>query len=276
MISFDFEYYRPSNLNEAVQLFMDLDSQGKSPVYYAGGTEIITKARMNQISTQAVIDIKEIPECNFLGERDNKIVIGSAVTMTKIREANIFPLLSAVLRNSSDHTSRGKITIGGNICGKIPYREGVLPFLLCDCQVEIAGPNGNRTVDISNVFNEFLRLEKGELLIQILTDKEYINHPFEVLRRTKQERVDYPLVTIAALKKDNQLRAAFSGVCPYPFRKKEIEANLNNPTLGEQQLDILVSLLPGPMLSDIQGSAEYREYVLKTTLSDVLERMGVQ
>jgi CO/xanthine dehydrogenase FAD-binding subunit len=276
MISFDFEYYRPTGIDEAVQLFKKLDSENKSPVYYGGGTEIICMSRVNHMWTKAVIDIKEIAECNVLEVRDNKIIIGAAVTLTKICESNIFPLLSRILRSSADHTSRNKITMGGNICSKIPYREGVLPFLICDSVVEVAGLNGRRVLDINDLFNERLKLEKGDILIRIVTEKEYVDLPFEAVKRTKQERVDYPLISIAAVMKNNQIRTAFSGVCAYPFRSKEIEAGLNNEALGDKKMDMFMSLIPGSILSDIQGSAEYREFVLRNTLCDILERMGVK
>jgi xanthine dehydrogenase molybdenum-binding subunit len=201
-------------------------------------------------------------------------VIGAAVTMTRICESNVFPLLSRIIRNSSDHTSRNKITIGGNICGRIPYRESVLPFMLCDGRVEIAGPKGIRLADINSAFNECLILEKGEFLIRILTDKKYTELPFEAVKRTRQERVDYPLVSVAAVKKDNQIRAAFSGVCAFSFRSKLIEEYLSNSVFDENQMSALESLLPGPILSNLQGSSDYRKYVLGNILSDIIEKMG--
>ncbi|MDV2583678.1 FAD binding domain-containing protein, partial [Alkalibacillus haloalkaliphilus] len=63
MISFDFEYYKPTSINEATQLFQSLVEQGKEPIYFSGGTEVITLGRINQIQTDAVIDFKGIPEC---------------------------------------------------------------------------------------------------------------------------------------------------------------------------------------------------------------------
>jgi xanthine dehydrogenase molybdenum-binding subunit len=62
MIEFDFEYYRPSTIEEAVGLYHTLHTSGKMPIYYSGGTEIITLARSGQIMMGAVIDIKGISE----------------------------------------------------------------------------------------------------------------------------------------------------------------------------------------------------------------------
>lgn len=49
---------------EAVDIYTRLCSEGKQPLYYGGGTEIISMARTHNIYTDAVIDIKGIPECS--------------------------------------------------------------------------------------------------------------------------------------------------------------------------------------------------------------------
>lgn len=154
MITFDFDYFRPNSVEEAVGVYQELSGQGKHVIYYAGGTEIICAARINQIRFDAVIDIKEIPDCKVLECREGRILIGSAVTQTAISDSGIFPLLGAVCRKSADHTSRDKITLGGNLCGKTPFRESVLPLLLSECQVMIASPKGNRTLPLREVFHQ--------------------------------------------------------------------------------------------------------------------------
>ena len=48
MIAFDFEYYKPDTVEDAVKLYNKLNSNGKKPIYYGrGGTEFISMARMN-------------------------------------------------------------------------------------------------------------------------------------------------------------------------------------------------------------------------------------
>lgn len=157
-----------------------------------------------------------------LEAQKDRIVIGSAVTLTKISEANLVPLLSKAAKTTADHTSRNKITIGGNICGKIPCHEALLPFLLCDSKVVLAGKDGERTVPITQIFDRNFRGEKGELLVQILTDASYVEMPYEYIKKTKMEEIDYPLVTAAVIKKDSRIRAAFSGTCDFPFRSQRI------------------------------------------------------
>lgn len=49
MIPYEFDYYRPKNIEEAIEIYLELESQGKKPIYYGGGTEFITISRVNNI-----------------------------------------------------------------------------------------------------------------------------------------------------------------------------------------------------------------------------------
>ncbi|NBI29160.1 FAD binding domain-containing protein [Chengkuizengella marina] len=286
MIQFDFEYYKPASIYEAVQLFQTLDSQGKQPIYYSGGTEIISLARINLLYTKAVIDIKDIPECNILRIQDNQLVLGACLPLTIIEDANHFPLLTKTLREIADHTNRNKITIGGNICGQIYYREAVLPFLLSDSQVVIAGIQGLKYVPIQQVFHQQLQLQKGEFLVQIITNENDLQLPFVSIKKRQQWDTGYPLVTVVAITKssDNssnsstkQIHVAFSGMSPFPYRSEQIEEDLNQQNASVQhRVNLAITHLPEPILNDVEGSSEYRKFVLKNTLQHALTTLEAE
>ena len=273
MIPYDFEYYRPRSITEALQLYSKLYQEGKNPLYYGGGTEIITLGRSKKNYTNSVIDIKEITECNVLGRHQHYIVLGAALTLTRVTEANIFPILSKTASRAADHTARNKITLGGNIAGEIPYREAVLPFLLADSTLVIAGIEGIHYVSIHRLFIEKLRLNKGEFLLQIITDIGYAELPFYSVKKRKLEKIDYPVITLAALKKGNKIRMAFSGLCAFPFRSSVMEIEINNNQLSiKDRIERTVLRIPAPVLDDIRGSREYRLFVLRNLLQDMLEK----
>lgn len=275
MITFDFDYYRPDNQKEAVDTYQNLKNEGKRVLYYAGGTEIISLARTKQIQFDAVIDIKSIPECNVLEFQNETLVIGAAVTLTKIVETNLFPLLSVTSRRAADHTSRDKITLGGNICGRLPYKEGLLPLLLADAQVVIASRNGTRNIPIAEAFNKEWYFNDGEFVLQINVEKSFITLPFYSIKKTKQGKVDYPLITIASLKKEGKVRVAFSGFGAYPFRELKLEEELNHLELPlEKRINNAFCHLPCPIHSDIRGSAKYREFVARNALEEALVNLG--
>ncbi|MFD0710775.1 FAD binding domain-containing protein [Paenibacillus sp. GCM10027626] len=272
MIPFDFEYYKPSSVQTAVELFQFLQKNGKKPIYYSGGTEIITWARTNAIQPGAVIDLKSIPECNVMEMQEDKLIIGACVTLSVLAAANPFPLLSETAQGAADQTTRNKITLGGNICGKIIYREAVLPLLLADSRMVIAGIHGIRETSIHNVFSQQLRLENGEFLIQIVTDRSYISLPFVHYKKRQIGYIGYPLVTLAALKKENRIHTAYSGVCSFPFRSIEIDQALNDSSLPlTARIDQAISKLPAPILDNAEGSASFRKFVLKHTMADAVQ-----
>jgi CO/xanthine dehydrogenase FAD-binding subunit len=274
LISYDFEYYHPLSLKEAVQLFEDLHKQGKDPIYFSGGTEIITLGRLDLVKTGAVIDIKHLKECQMFEIHQEFLLTGAANTLTDIEEANLFPLLSKTVSEIADRTARNKITVGGNICGQIFYREAVLPFLLTDSQLVIAGSKGNKIVSINEVFNEKLLLEHGKLLVQMKTDRRYLDMPFVSIKKRRQWYTGYPLITVAALKVNGMIRIAISGLTTYPFRSTQLEEKLNNRELPVgKRIDLAISTLHVPPLDDTEGSYPYRLFVLKNTLEDVIHEL---
>ena len=274
MISSELEYFKPSSINEAIEIFYTLKKNNHKPMYYAGGTEIITLGRLNLLQASAIIDIKGIKECQTFDYIENYLITGSAVPLTLIEEKNLFPLLSKVSSEIADRTSRNKITLGGNLCGQIFYREAILPFLLADSFVTIAGIDGVKTLSIHSLFNQKLQLEEGQLLIQMATEKRYLNLPHRSIKKRQQWETGYPLLTVASIKKDSELRFAFSGLCPFPFRSLQIEHELNNKMLPfHERISNAIKHIPNPILDDIEGTNDYRLFVFRNTILDILIEM---
>ena len=49
LIPFEFEFYTPETVEEAVKVYMTAKSKGLLPMYYSGGTEFISRARRNEV-----------------------------------------------------------------------------------------------------------------------------------------------------------------------------------------------------------------------------------
>jgi CO/xanthine dehydrogenase FAD-binding subunit len=135
MIAFDFDYYLPDTLQEATSLYLSLQSAGKKPLYYGGGTEIISMARLDSIQPGAVIHIKKIPELREIGLNGTRIIFGAALTLDEVARSGLFPLLGLAAGRIADHTIQLKLTLGGNLAGTIIYHETMLPLLLADAAI---------------------------------------------------------------------------------------------------------------------------------------------
>ncbi len=272
MIPFDFSYYRCETLDEAVAIYKDLTVSGKIPAYYGGGTELISMARAGSIKFDAAIDIKNISACAALYMDESDLIIGSAVTLTQIAESGYFPLLSETVSRIADHTIQGKITLGGNIAGTIIYREAALPLLITNSRVKIMNENGMREVPFPTVFNGRLDLQKGDLIVQIIIDKNDLRLPYNHVKRTKIEKIDYPLFTLAAIKKDNAISAAVSGLSNGPSLLPNAALNDINMSAPDR-INNTVAAVQGRIATDLSGSKEYRIFVLRTILSQMLHNL---
>lgn len=272
MIPFNFIYYRPDTLKEAADISSALQSQGKAAVYYAGGSEIISMCRAGSIQPEAVIDIKNIPECRLLSVDKESLHIGSVCTLSQIGESKLFPLMRLTCGRIADHTNQCRITLGGNLCGTIIYRETSLPLLLSDAGITLYGPEGECTIPFGSVFHERMRMKPGEMIVQVHVPIWALSARYSHIKKTANEKIDYPLVSVAALWKDDNLRIAFSGVCSYPFRSEQIENALNERTKPiEEKIKQAMGLLPEAAYADVEGSGEYRLFVLENTLRELLE-----
>ncbi len=272
MIPFDFIYCRPDSMKEAADEYNKLQAEGKTAVYYAGGSETITMCRAGSIRPDAVIDIKNIPECAMLTIDGQTLHIGAACTLNQIKGSKAFPLLGLACGRIADHTNQCRITLGGNLCGTIIYRETSLPLMLSDADVTLYGPEGLRTAPFQSVFQGRMQLKPGEFVVQVHVPGWALHARCAHIKRTANEKIDYPLINVTAIWKDDLLRAAFTGICSHPFRSQEIEAVLNDRTVPcDMRAEKAAGLLPEPAYGDVEGSGEYRSFVLKNSLRALLE-----
>lgn len=272
MIPFEFIYCRPSSLKEATEAYNQLRNEGNNPIFYGGGSEIITMSRTGSIQPEAVIDLKDIPELNVLSNDHQGLHIGAACSLNRIQDAKLFHLLGLACGRIADHTNQCRITLGGNLCGTIIYRETSLPLLLSDAEVTISSPEGMRTVPFAMVFPGRIQLKSGEFLVSLQIPSWALEARYAHIKHTTNEKIDYPLVSVAALWKEDVLRTAFSGLCSHPFRSEEMEAVLNDHSLSiASRVERVAELLPEQPYSDVEGSGQYRVFILKNTLATLLE-----
>lgn len=82
------------------------------------------------------------------------------------------------------------------------------------------------------------------------------------------------MITLAALKIDQKIRVAISGLCPFPFRSPFVEDAINRKDQSfEERTEGAIAALPQPILDDIEGSKEYRIFVLRNLLADAVETL---
>ena len=274
MIPVNFTYYRPDNLAEASKAYTIAEKEGSKPIYLAGGTEITTFCRNGTIKPGALIDIKRIPECRRLDEEGDDLVFGAALTLNEVVESGSYPLLSRAA-GIVDHTVRNRLTLGGNIAGRLPYRETVLPFLLVDSRVRLSGPDGERVVPLSNVFSKRLKISAGEFLVQLLVPKTATAAAWYYCREVKKTRVDYPLMTACFLGINGAIRMAVTGAYGFPLRDPAAEEALNDGTVSPADKPTrAIAAIPHPFKEDMRAGGLYRRMLLERSIALAFEELG--
>lgn len=156
------------------------------------------------------------------------------------------------------------------------YRETSLPLLLSDAAVTVFGREAARKVSFESVFQGRMQLSPGEFIVQIHVPGWALHAPHFHVKRTTNEKIDYPLVSMAAMIKNERLRVAFSGLCSYPFRSPQMEAVLNDSSLScADRAEEAGRLLPEPAHKDVEGSGEYRLFVFKNMVEALLEELAI-
>ncbi len=266
-----FDYYKPENLEELSEIKQQFTQDGISFVYYSGGTELMSQFRKGMQVPDAVIDIKGIKELYVseiidLENGNKKYKIGSCVSLNNT--VDICPkTMGNVIEKIADHTIRNAITLGGNICGRLAFREAVLPLLARNATVGLY--DGQLiTKKLSEVFQGFMRFPKGTLVHHF--EWEEIESTYERVQRFDNGiSVDYPLVTQYVYVLDDRVFVAISGFAPFPMTAEFSYKELMNMNV-EQRVDTLNEPFMAKAKKDANASAEYRKAILVKATQNVI------
>ncbi len=270
MNSNPFVYYKPESKDELVHLIKELVAVKKSYALYAGGTELVTMFRQGKGLVEAVVDLKGISELTEITQNGKVITIGSAVTLNQVIDVFESKSVKKALSAIADHSVRNKLTIGGNICGRLPYREAILPML---CRGAILTVLENDTLvcyEIGEIFDKRLKLNPNAVLwsVEINTDEL----AFEMSQRyTATTEIDYPIIHHYTSLNEGILKIALSGFSSFPivsyFDYKDFQ-------MAEDKLDFLMAPFKTQVKSDDRSSSEYRLSLLKVCTEEILKALA--
>lgn len=113
MILAQYEYYRPSTVEEAVALLK------KENVIIAGGSDVMPQLKTATIEPEALIDLAKIDALRTVTETEEGIEIGAMAVLSHIAKNELIlkklPALSQAARNVASPQIRNRGTIAGNL-----------------------------------------------------------------------------------------------------------------------------------------------------------------
>jgi aerobic carbon-monoxide dehydrogenase medium subunit len=280
-----FEYHRPSTVEEAVALLGDEEAR---PL--AGGHSLLPLMKMRLSTPGALVDLAGLG-LDSIEEDGDDLVIGAMVTHEALTESDLVrrrvPLLAEAAGEVGDRQVRRRGTIGGSVAHADPAADYPTVLRALGATMLTQGRDGERSIPADDCFVGVFQtaIGAGELLTAVRvpgtpagTGAAYLKHRHPASR--------YSVVGAAAVVtreggRTSRVRLAVGGATATPVDASSAAESLVGGDASDAALDAVAERIP-PLLSapitDTYASGEYRVHLAKVlarrALSKAMERAG--
>lgn len=147
------QYESPQTVEAAVAL---LAGAAGSAHILAGGTDLLVRMKSGVTAPDLVVDIKRIDGMRVITETgDGGFRIGAGVASAEMHEhaglCRAWPGVVEAAALIGSTQIQGRATMAGNLCNASPAADSVPALVAAAAMVEIAGPDGVRTLPVADV-----------------------------------------------------------------------------------------------------------------------------
>jgi xanthine dehydrogenase FAD-binding subunit len=280
-------YAAPRSLDEAFTLL-----RSGEVTILAGGTDLMAQTQSGKSSFKpTLMNIRRVPELSGITEGGGVVRIGALTTVTELRDSDLIRQRFGALWQACDHFASDQIrnaaTIGGNICNASPAGDTLVPLLVLDARVVLAGkPNGSvmrRTLPLA----EFLigpgrtAREPTELLEAVEIPVPAAGFFSSFFKFGVRPALDISVISIGlgAVQDGRRLtgvRVAFGAVAPTAIRAPATEAILEGRLLDADTIAAATTAAVGEIhpIGDVRASAWYRREMVGNMLRRMLNHVS--
>ena len=274
MVLPQFEYLAPKTIGEACNLLLELGSPAK---VMAGATDLIPPMKDKAISPEYLIDLKKIPDLDYL-EYDEKegLKIGALTTLRTIETSPLVkeknPAVAHAAKVVASTQIRAKGTMAGNICNASPSCDTAPNLLAQGAKILVQGPNKDRIIQAEDFFLGVKKtsLEPGEIVTGIVIPPLAENERAAYIKHAVRKAMDLAIIGVAVkIKVEDGIctdaHIALGAVAATPIRAPKAEEALIGKALTDEVIvkaseEVMDSCHP---ISDIRASAEYRKDMIR-------------
>ena len=277
-------FFSPATLAGALAL----KQSHPEAAFIAGGTDLGVNLSHGQALAPALIALDRIGELRAIDARPERVRIGAGVPLTRIERelAGVFPALDQMLHGFAARQVRNRATLGGNLGSASPIGDLAPVLLALDATLELAGPDGRRTVALADFFLDYRKtLRAADEVIVAVTLPLRAGLAQASYKVAKRQTDDISIVAASfALARDAEgrvahARLAFGGVAATPRRALDVEAALLGVALDAAAVESTRTALRETFtpISDHRASAGYRRALCGNLFAKfVREAFGVE
>src|SRR6266446_10824752 len=235
MIPSQFDYHRPTTLDEALRLL----SQSEDAKVLAGGHSLLPAMKLRLAQPKTIVDVGRIADLNYIREQNGLIAIGAMTTHFEIESSALLndkcPLLPELALHIGDVQVRNRGTFGGSLVHADPASDWPAAVLALDAEFEIAGPNGRRTVRAGDFFVEMMQtaVQPSEILCEIRVPKTTKSVAYV---KFAQKASGFAIAGVAVVidRPNKTVRVGITGIAPKAYRATGVEKELNGKVLNDE------------------------------------------
>jgi aerobic carbon-monoxide dehydrogenase medium subunit len=271
----NFDYLEPRTVAEACAMLKQHAGEAK---VFAGGAHVTILMKQGLYQPKALVNIKKISELkNISFDTTEGLTIGALVTHREIETSSLvnekLPVLSEAEREIANIRVRNMGTVGGNLASGEPLTDLPQIFIALDGKLKIAGPSGQRSIAVEELFLDFYTtsLAEDEIITQVVLPLPPPRSGIDYIRFSSSSVVDKPSAGVAVrLTLDEKAvqvaRIVLGCVGPTPVRAKKAEALVTGKILNDElivEAGALASQECSP-IGDLRGSEEYKRAIVRT------------
>ena len=277
-----FNYFRPENLNNALEL---LHRMKDDAILLAGGQSLIPMMNMRLISSKSVIDLSALKELRGVSVSNNKIKIGAMTPYIDLKKSELLIENHPLLVNAIDYVAhsavRNRGTIGGSVALSHPSAE--LPGCLVAMNAQViveSSLRGMRNLNIEEFIQGMMstKLEPDEMITGIeFSDSKNTRHWFGEVSRRQGDFCTAAVAMHAETEGETikNIRVVVIGVSDKPVRLTNIEKKLLNHEGGITIKDIKNELSKNiEFIDDIYNSAAMKLHIASELLLEGVENFN--
>ena len=254
-----------------------LGKDGQNAKIIAGGTDLMLEMERGvRKGIATLIDITRIPGLDSIWEDDSGVIhLGPMVTHNQVLSSSLirekaFALLQACWEIGSPQI-RNRGTVAGNLVTASPANDTISPLMALDAKLEITSPKGKRILSLSDFYEGVRKtvLCPDEMITDIFFKGTGSNQSSYFIKTALRKAQAISVINISVLlsfesDKVGEARITMGAVAPTIIHAEDAEAYLNGKSLTDAVIEEAAQLVAqaASPISDIRGSADYREYML--------------
>jgi carbon-monoxide dehydrogenase medium subunit len=267
-------YIMAESLDEAVAA---LAEQGENARIIAGGTDLILEIERGvRPDLKTIIDVTKIPGLDQITEdADGTIHLGPTVTHNHVVASKLIREKGYALQQACWEVGspqiRNRGTVAGNLATASPANDTISPLMALDAKLTLKSSRGERVVPLEEFYTGVRRtvLASDEMITDIAFKGLTETQPSFFIKTALRKAQAISVINISVIldlegETVSQARITLGAAAPTIIHAEEAEAYLKGKDLNEKviaEAGKLTAQAAQP-ISDIRGSAEYRDYMI--------------